>query len=453
MERTPPTPLDSSRDDHGSDGRAGQLVCGRYRIRRRIAVGGMGEVFEAEQIALGRAVALKFIRRARRSEAIAVERFMREARTLASFGGDHVVGVLDVERDDEGVPFMAMELLEGEDLATLLARGPLPAAVAAELVRQACEGLRRAHEAGVVHRDLKPANLFVCRRDHGPRVKLLDFGIAKVPPQPSAASLTGTGEALGTPHYMAPEQARGADCDARTDVHALGAILYEAISGRKAHPGTTYNEVLYHVLTCAPEPLGDVASGLPIGLDALVARAMAALPDDRQENACALAAALEPYVATSSPTVTGMPLPPATRDSRSPFDGTRTRYMRWLVAAVAVATTAAVSATLLRQQRAPSHALTSLEPAAAPARSAAPRPQTSPTAVTPTPSPSAPSVSTNDQLQKARPSARVRVERRAPVAAPPPAAAAAPTAASGAVTTPPRDRRAPLVFERENPYE
>jgi serine/threonine-protein kinase len=289
-------------EDERPGRRAGEIVGGRYRLGPLIASGGMGDVYEAEHLGLGRTVALKFIRPERQRDPVILERFAREARTLAALAGDHVVSVLDVDSAG-GAPFLVMERLHGEDLAAVLARGPLEVATAVTFVIEACEGLARAHERGLVHRDIKPGNLFLCRDDRGAsKVKLLDFGIVKLPPAAGAA-LTATGQPLGTAPYMAPEQARGEQgLDARVDVHALGAILYEALTGRRAHPGETYNEVLYHVLTQPVEPPSVARPGLPPGLEAVVLRALAPRAVDRQRDAAELRDELVPYASSVATT-------------------------------------------------------------------------------------------------------------------------------------------------------
>jgi serine/threonine-protein kinase len=195
-----------------------------------------------------------------------------------------------------------MERLEGEDLAALLAReGPLPVGRAVALVVQACRGLAAAHASDIVHRDLKPANLFLTRRsDGGDLVKVLDFGIAKLlDADETGASITGTGKLLGTACYMPPEQAKGdPDIDHRADIYALGAILYELLTATKAHPGTNYNAVLFHILTQRIVPLRGLRPELPAGLDAVIERAMAVDRGARFARVADLGDALAPFAGT-----------------------------------------------------------------------------------------------------------------------------------------------------------
>jgi serine/threonine-protein kinase len=193
---------------------------------------------------------------------------------------------------------LVMEYLDGEDLAHLLVRGgPLPVPRAAYIIIQACRGLAAAHARGIVHRDLKPENLFICKRNDGSDlVKVLDFGIAKLHTGPVGTGLTQTGTTMGTPFYMSLEQARGAkEVDHRTDIYALGVILYEILSGTKPHPGESYNEILYHVISKEPAPLDGTRPGLPPGLSAVVHRAMAREVEDRYASAADLTAALIPF--------------------------------------------------------------------------------------------------------------------------------------------------------------
>ncbi len=254
----------------------GASVGERYRITRLIGAGGMGTVFEAEMLNLGRRCAIKFLRVERASRSHSTWRFEREARLLGRLDHDHLAAVLDYGTFQERTPYYVMEYLEGETLRQVLHReGALAAPVALELMQQICRGMGRAHENAVVHRDLKPDNLMLTHRSDGQCwIKILDFGVARwtedgeVPPTP-------TGAELGTAHYMSPEQARGAkDIDARSDVYALGAVFYEMLSGRRLHSGGSYNEVLFQLLTQAHEPLSAAAVGCPSAIVDIVERCL-----------------------------------------------------------------------------------------------------------------------------------------------------------------------------------
>ncbi len=207
---------------------------------RLLGSGGMGEVYEAQHSSIGRRFAIKFLHPLLAGNSEVVARFQREAQAAGGLENENIAAVVDIGTADDGAPYLVMEYLEGEDLAHLLVRGgPLPVPRAAYIIIQACRGLAAAHSRGIVHRDLKPENLFICKRNDGSDlVKVLDFGIAKLHTGRPGTGLTQTGTTMGTPFYMSLEQARGAkEVDHRTDIYALGVILYEILSGTKPHPG------------------------------------------------------------------------------------------------------------------------------------------------------------------------------------------------------------------------
>lgn len=259
------------------------LIGGRYRVRRVLGEGGMGTVYEAEHLALGKRVAVKVLHGTLSSQPEVATRFKREARTASAVESDHIVQVFDVGRDDEHGLFMVMELLKGQDLATFLgSRGALDPVTACGIVLQAAHALEKAHAAGIVHRDLKPANIFLSSRDdRGSTVKVLDFGIAKLvrdATEGSGRGLTRIGTAIGTPEYMSPEQAQGLpSVDHRSDMYSLGAVLFEAIAGVSAVPTlASYEQTIVHILTRPMPRLRDVVSGVPAKVDELVAHMMIA---------------------------------------------------------------------------------------------------------------------------------------------------------------------------------
>ena len=278
--------------------RIGRTEGGKYRVVRLLGEGGMGAVYEAQHAVVGRRFAIKFLHPDLAGNDEIVARFQREAQAAGSLENENIAAVVDAGTADDGAPYLVMEYLEGEDLAHLLFRtGPLPVPRAAYVMIQACRGLVAAHGRKIVHRDLKPENLFVCKRNDGSDlVKVLDFGIAKLHGGSSGTGLTHTGATMGTPFYMSLEQARGAkEVDHRTDIYALGVILYEILSGTKPHPGESYNEILYHVISNEPAPLEAVREGLPAGLAKVVHKAMAREPSDRYDSVVEFMEALIPF--------------------------------------------------------------------------------------------------------------------------------------------------------------
>ena len=219
-----------------------RIIGGKYEIVRELGRGGMGVVYEAKHGTTGRRVALKeIVGDAAKKDKKLLERFQREARATGAIESQYIAPVIDAGSDPvTSNPYLVMDLLEGTDLENLLERsGPLPESVATRIVAQACAGLVRAHAAGIVHRDIKPANLFLSRRDRDVVVKVLDFGVARVRENMGSEAphkLTSTGVMLGTPLYMSPEQVQGMkDLDHRTDLWALGIVLYEALTGTTPH--------------------------------------------------------------------------------------------------------------------------------------------------------------------------------------------------------------------------
>jgi serine/threonine-protein kinase len=276
--------------------RPGQVLAGKYRVERLLGRGGMGAVFAAHHELLQQSVALKVMLADPADSRQSVPRFLNEARAAARIEGEHVARVLDVGQLDDGSPYIAMELLEGSDLAHLLAtRGSLPADEAIEYVLQALQALAQAHALGIVHRDLKPANLFLARRRDGTEVvKVLDFGISKViDPGASPGILTGSSSLLGSPLYMAPEQLRHAKTvDPRADIWAIGVILFELLAGRPPFDGKTLAEVFAAILERPPAALRTVRPDLPAGLEAIITRCLAREPSDRFSDVAELAQAL-----------------------------------------------------------------------------------------------------------------------------------------------------------------
>ena len=284
----------------------GQTIGGKYTVVRRLGEGGMGAVYEARHTGTGRRVAVKVITGGMAADPKLLARFEIEARAAGAIESEHIVQVLDVGQDGpEGAPFLAMEYLEGEDLQQLFKRlGAVPADLGLRLGVQACLGLEKAHAQGIVHRDIKPANLFLTERDGGEiRLKLLDFGIAKVAPgelgtAEKKAPLTKMGMLLGSPLYMSPEQARGrGELDHRTDIWSLGIVLYQALAGRTPfdHVGSVGDFVMA-VCTVPVTPLRACAAWVDPAVAAAVERALHLDPGQRYQSATEMREALSAFL-------------------------------------------------------------------------------------------------------------------------------------------------------------
>ncbi len=250
---------------------------GSYRLIDRLGAGGMGEVWRAEDTRLLRPVAIKIL-----SEKIANDpewkaRFLREARTIAQMNHPNIATIYSIEQEGEKL-FIAMELVEGESLATTLSRGALSPRDAVRIMQQVAEALAEAHDKGVVHRDVKPDNIIVGKR----QVKVLDFGIAKqITSTSDAPTLTQAGLIVGTPFYMSPEQALGRPVDARSDLLSLGVVLYEALAGKRPFEGESVTETMMNIIMQDPLDLAAVTVGIPESLVEVVRRALQKKPERR----------------------------------------------------------------------------------------------------------------------------------------------------------------------------
>ena len=282
---------------------------GAYRLGRRLGAGGIGAVYAATHVRTGRAYAVKVLLPDAADDATSAARFRREAEALAAVGHAGIVAVHDFDVTDDGVAYLVMDKLEGEDLDARLARGPLSLAATQDLLHQVGSALATAHDAGILHRDLKPSNVFLARRPGMPeRAVLLDFGLAKLM-EGEHAKLTATGATMGTPMYMSPEQAQGLSVDRRTDVYALGAVLFECLTGRPPFDGPNVTAILAKVLTAPPPRLRDWNPELPRALDDVVVRALAKDPSERPASVPALVAAVNEAIgdAPSDVAATGTP--------------------------------------------------------------------------------------------------------------------------------------------------
>src|SRR5262245_48131667 len=319
---------------------------GPYEIVALVGAGGMGEVYKARDTRLSRTVAIKLLPGDMAERPDRRARFEVEARAISALSHPNICTLYDVG-DEGGRSYFVMEFLEGETLDDRLTRGPLPAAEVVRVAVQIADALANAHRAGIVHRDLKPGNVMLTASG----AKLLDFGLARRPIVDSAGDalstvsfdqrkLTAEGTILGTFQYMAPEQLEGRDADARTDIFAFGALLYEMATGRKAFEGAGQATLIASILTAQPPPVSTVRadSGLPPAFDHLVERCLAKQPDDRWQTARDLKLELDWITSGAGGSRTTAPAP------------RRRRRLMWLAAAAigaaAIVATAVVAAGL-----------------------------------------------------------------------------------------------------------
>src|SRR6266436_1125065 len=275
---------------------------GPYEIQSPLGAGGMGEVYRALDTRLDRAIAIKILPDHLSQNPEAQQRFEREARAISSLNHPNICTLHDVGHQD-GTDYLVMELLEGETLADRLAKGPLPVAQIFKYGTDICEGLERAHRTGVVHRDLKPGNIMLTKTG----AKLMDFGLAKALAVSASASnltlsltsplsghaVTSAGTMVGTFQYMAPEQLEGKDASVRSDIFAVGALLYEMVTGKRAFQGNTHASVIASILSSEPPPVSTVEPTSPPALERVIGKCLAKDPDERWQNAGDLASELK----------------------------------------------------------------------------------------------------------------------------------------------------------------
>jgi serine/threonine-protein kinase len=286
------TPLESA--EEGADPFVGKVLGETYEIARLVGEGGMGRVYEARHLRLkDRRFAIKVLHPEFARHADVVARFQREAETASSIGHPNVIDVFDVHKTVDGVPYLVGEFLDGEELGEHIKRvGRLPVPRAVTVARQVCRALGAAHARGIVHRDMKPENVFLVERDGATIIKVLDFGISKA--ASPEAHLTRTGMIMGTPSYMAPEQARGENVDLRADVYAIGALLYHALTGQRPFDSDDPTSTLRMVLTEDPPRPRSLAPDVPEALELVIQRSMAKDPRDRYQTTAELDRALLP---------------------------------------------------------------------------------------------------------------------------------------------------------------
>jgi eukaryotic-like serine/threonine-protein kinase len=296
---------------------------GPYEILSLLGAGGMGEVYRARDVRLGREVAIKVLPATFAADEVRLRRFEQEARATAALNDPNIVAIYDVGNVD-GQPYVVSELLDGETLRTVLGSGALPLRKAIGYAQQIARGMAVAHRRGIVHRDLKPENLFVTRDG---LIKILDFGLAKlsepVDPLHTAMSTTAPGVVLGTVGYMSPEQAKGQTADDRSDIFSFGAVLYEMLSGRRAFEADSPAETLSAILKEQPSDLTQVVPGLSPALSRIVDRCLEKNQDSRFQTAADLGFALDAISGFSTPAIL------ESRRSRVPW--------RWIAAAVVLA--------------------------------------------------------------------------------------------------------------------
>ena len=249
-----------------------------YTITEQIGSGGMGVVYKAQDTRLNRPVALKFLPPELIRDAVAKERFMREAHTISALDHPNICTLFEIEETPQGQTFMAMAYYEGETLSAKIKRGPLKVEEAVKLLIQVCDGLSHAHAKGIVHRDIKPANIAVTKDGI---VKILDFGLAKLA---TSSRLTRSGSTAGTASYMSPEQARGDNVDHRSDIWSLGVVLFEALTGTLPFKGEFEHAVVYSILNEQPSDLDRFCPDLPPSLQPIVTRALQKDPADRYQS-------------------------------------------------------------------------------------------------------------------------------------------------------------------------
>ena len=249
-----------------------------YKIVAKLGEGGMGVVYKAEDTKLERTVALKFLAQHLLDDEEAKERFLREAKAAAALDHPNICTVYEIDEVD-GKTFIAMAFLEGESLEEHISEGPLSIKDALDFARQTADGLQAAHTKGVLHRDIKPANILISPEG---RATIMDFGLARLT---EASRLTKFDTAMGTVAYMSPEQAQGMEVDSRTDVWALGCVLYEMVSGQRPFQGVYDQALLYDIVHEVPAPLTSIRAGVPMELEFAVAKCLEKDADNRYQHA------------------------------------------------------------------------------------------------------------------------------------------------------------------------
>jgi len=278
------------------DDESALLLDKRYRIIRLLGEGGMGSVHLAEHVGLNKRVAVKFLHLELAGQDDVVKRFDQEAKVAASIRHKNIIEVYDLGLSADGDPFLVMEYLEGESLASLMKRsGPMDVGAACAVMEPTLLALQAANRQGIIHRDLKPENIFLAHQpDEPPVVKIIDFGLSKITTSSPDMSCTQTGSILGTPAYMSPEQARGApNIDHRTDLYSLGTMLFEMLTGALPYAGNNFTEFFAKLLTEEPRAPRDVYPGFPPEAEPILRKALRKSPDERFQSASEMLEALK----------------------------------------------------------------------------------------------------------------------------------------------------------------
>ncbi len=308
-----------------------------YKILSKLGEGGMGVVYKAEDTKLGRMVALKFLPPELTRDGEAKKRFVQEARSASALDHPNICNIHEIDETAEGQLFIAMACYEGESLKAKIERGPLALDEALDVAAQIAQGLSKAHERKIIHRDIKPANIVVTKDC---LVKIVDFGLAKL----GGAKLTKTGSTLGTAQYMSPEQTRGEEVDARSDIFSLGAVLYEMLTGKHAFPGEYEQSTLYAIMNEEPPPVTSLRSGIPMELERIVKKALAKKPSERYQHADDIIVDLKGAARDSASTA-------ARGTARPPARPRRLALRMWLPAALAIVAAATVALLLIGKSR------------------------------------------------------------------------------------------------------
>ncbi|HEX5734092.1 MAG TPA: protein kinase [Blastocatellia bacterium] len=291
----PPTNSDATMPGGGqSDGLIGSTIDGKYRIESKLGEGGMGAVYCATRLLIGDLVAIKVLHTEQVANKQAIERFRREAQAAARLKHPNVVTIHDFGVINKNLAYLVMELVEGDSLRSIIKQqGPITPSATAEIASQVCAALEEAHQRHIVHRDLKPDNIIVTTSQTGLRVKVLDFGIAKLRDLPvTADSLTQTGTVIGTPRYMSPEQCMGEELDGRSDIYSLGIILYEMLSGVVPFNAPSLTALIMQQVNQAPPSLRAININITPAIEQVVMWALEKRPEARPQTAGALAQAL-----------------------------------------------------------------------------------------------------------------------------------------------------------------